>query len=108
MQQEETHVKILITLSYRMRMKYEDHPSIQLIKSQSQVNLGEFTFRRAEKDDIRKILLNLKVKTSIGYNTLPPKPVKLACNIIDNPLTNLINSNSEKLVTVAPVFKERQ
>ena len=37
--------------------KYEDHPSIQLIKSQSQVNLGEFTFRRAEKDDNGKILL---------------------------------------------------
>ena len=105
-------MKILIILSYRMRMKlltkYEDHPSIQLIKSQSQVNLGKFTFRRAEKDDIRKIWLNLKVKTSTGYDTLPPKLVKLACNIIDDPLTNLINSNSEKLVTVAPVFKERR
>ena len=39
--------------------KYEDHSSIQLIKSQSQVNLGKFKFRRDEKDNIRKILINL-------------------------------------------------
>ena len=95
--------------------KYKDHPTIELIK----VNLPEpntFTFEKASKDGIIKIIKGLDSTTATGIDTIPPKLVQMACDIIAEPLTNLINSAligcrlfhlREKVATVTPIFKKR-
>ena len=71
--------------------KYKEHPSIELIK----VNLPEprtFAFEKASKDDISKIIKGLNSITATGIDTIPLKLVKIAGDIIAEPLANLINS----------------
>ena len=94
--------------------KYKEHPSIELIK----VNLPEpntFTFEKAPKDGIIQIIKGLDSTTATGIDTIPPKLVKMACDIIAEPLTNLINSTlidchlfplREKVASVTPIFKK--
>ena len=94
--------------------KYKEHPSIELIK----VNLPEqntFTFRKSPKDDIIKIIKGLDSTAATGIDMIPPKLVKIALDIITEPLTNLINSTlidchlfplRKKVATVTPVFKK--
>ena len=94
--------------------KYKEHPSIELIK----VNLPEphtFAFEKASKDGISKRIKGLKSTTATGIDTIPPKLVKMAGDIIAEPLTNLINSTlidshsfplREKVATVTPIFKK--
>ena len=68
---------------------YKQHSSIELIK----VNLPEpntFTFEKPSKDGIIKIIKGLDSTVATGIDTIPP--VKMACDIIAEPLTNLINS----------------
>ena len=95
--------------------KYKEHPIIELIK----VNLPKsntFTFKKAPKDDIIKIIKGLDSTTATGIDTIPPKLVKMSCDIIAEPLTNLINSTlidchlfplREKVASMTPVFKKR-
>ena len=95
--------------------KYKQHPSIELIK----VNLPEpntFTFEIAPKDGIIKITEGLDSTTATGIDTIPPKLVKMACDIIAGPVTNLINSTvidchlfpwREKVATVTSIFLKR-
>ena len=71
--------------------KYKEHPSIELVK----VYLPEpntFTFRKAPKDDIIKIIKGLDSTTATGIDTIPSKLVKMALDIIAEQLTNIINS----------------
>ena len=94
--------------------KYKEHPSIELIK----VNLPEphtFAFEQASKDGISKIIKGLKSTTATGIDTIPPKLVKMAGDIVAEPLTNLINSTlidghsfplREKVAIVTPIFKK--
>ena len=94
--------------------KYKEHPSIELIK----VNLPEpntSTFRKASKDDIIKITKRSDSTTATGIDTIPPKLVKMARDIIAEQLTNLINSTvinchlfllRKKVATVTSVFKK--
>ena len=58
-----------------------------------EVNLPEpntFTFEKPSKDGIIKIIKGLDSTIAPGIDTIPP--VKMACDIIEEPLTNLINS----------------
>ena len=71
--------------------KYKEHPSIELIK----VNLPEpntSTFKKAPKDDIIKIIKGLDSTTGTRIDTIPPKLLKMARDIVSQLLTNLINS----------------
>ena len=62
-----------------------------------------------------KIIKGLDSTTATGIDTIPPKLVKMACDIIAEPLTNLINFTlidchlfplREKVATVTPIFKK--
>ena len=69
--------------------KYKEHPSIELIN----INLPEpntFTFEKAPKDGIIKIITGLDSTTATGIDTIPPKLVKRTCDIIAETITNLI------------------
>ena len=68
--------------------KYKEHPSMELIK----VNLPEpntFTFKKAPKDDIIKIIKGLDSTTATGIDMIPPKLVKMAHDITAEPLTQI-------------------
>ena len=94
--------------------KYKEHPSIELIK----VNLPKphtSAFGKASKDGISKIIKGLNSTTATGIDTISPKLVKIAGDIIAEPLTNLINSTlidghsfplRKKVATVTPIFKK--
>ena len=63
---------------------------------------------------ILRILLSLNVSKGAGYNTLPPKIIRLVSPIIASPLTGIINlSNTKgifpdllKTACVVPAFKK--
>ena len=94
--------------------KYKEHPSIELIA----VNIPEpntYTFRKGPKDGIIKTIKGLDSTTATGIDRIPPELVKLACDIIPEPLTSLISSTlidchlfplREKVATVTPIFKK--
>ena len=97
---------------------FEDHPSVQSIRS-SLVKIPnhftEFNFKHATREDIIRIINELHDKTSTGIDNIPPKLVKIASEVISDPLTELINQTLitdlkfpclEKIARVTPVFKK--
>ena len=82
------------------------------------MNLPEpntFTFEKAPKDGIIKIIKGLDSTTATGIDTIPSKLVKMACDITAEPLTNLISSTlidchlfplRENVATVTSIFKK--
>ena len=93
--------------------KYENHESIKKIKEHVSLRTL-FSLNDAMEETILKILLSLDVSKGSGYDTLPPKIIKLAAPIITTPLTNIINLSKlhskypdmMKVAYVAPVFKK--
>ena len=95
--------------------KYKNHESIKQIRSNYDANMIIFSFRPSTSEDIRKIIHDLRARTSIGFNNVPPKLLKTASDIISKPLSNLINEtmikcshfpNTEKIVCITPAFKK--
>ena len=93
--------------------KYKAHPSIQKIKENSPF-LSHFSLSCATEDMILRILLSLNVTKGAGYDTLPPKVIRLVSTIIALPLTGIINLSITKGIfpdllktaRVAPAFKK--
>ena len=93
--------------------KYENHESIKKIKEHVSLRTL-FSLNDATEETILKILLSLDVSKGSGYDTLPPKIIKLAAPIITTPLTNIINLSKlqskypdmMKVAYVAPAFKK--
>ena len=75
-------------------LKHENQPSIKLVRP--------------------KLIKHLNSKKANGPDKIPVKFLKLAANIADSHLTNIINnnfsknsfSNSAKVASVRPVFKK--
>jgi hypothetical protein len=73
-----------------------------------------FCFKNVNKDEIMKIIDNMKPKTSSGYDNISNKLLKYIKHIIAAPLTLLINKilstgnfpNKLKLAKVIPIFKK--
>ena len=61
--------------------KYKAHPSIQKIKENNPF-LSHFSLSCATEDMILRILLSLNVTKGAGYDTLPPKVIRLVSTII--------------------------
>ena len=68
---------------------YDNHPSIRKIKNVSP--FSQLSLNYATEDTILRILLSLDISKGAGYDTLPPKIIKLATPIIVTPLTKIIN-----------------
>ena len=94
--------------------EYRDHPSIRKIKEHNQnIELPSLKIPKASVEDINFILKNLNVNKSPGPDLLPPKLIKSVKDIIDKPLTDVINymiescifPDNAKIAHVTPVFK---
>ena len=76
--------------------------------------MASFSFPQATKDEINCILENINPKKSTGPDKIPPKWVKIAADILDSPLSEIINvslsKNSfpeeAKEANVPPIFKK--
>ena len=70
--------------------KYEKHPSIQMIKQNFRIS-KKFSFERVSKDEIKKIIKDLKNSKSVG-GEIPPKILK-ECEFTFEILTQCINKS---------------
>ena len=94
--------------------RYENHPSIKLIKDNVFSEDKDLTIESATVVEINKIIKHLNPKKATRPDKIPVKIVKLAANIADSHLTNIINndlsrnsfSNSAKVASVRPIFKK--
>ena len=57
---------------------HESHESVVHIKSLGQA--GDFTFSKVSKYEILKRLKNINGKRATGYDTIPPKLLKLGAD----------------------------
>ena len=75
---------------------------------------SQFSLNYATEDTILRILLSLDISKGAGYDTLPPKIIKLAAPIIVTPLTKIINLSISvskypdmmKEASITPVLKK--
>ena len=67
------------------------HKSIKRIRSNHSGKDLSFSFHSATKDDINKIIQNMKLKTTLGVDNIPTKLVKLASEEVAGLLSYLIN-----------------
>ena len=96
--------------------KYKNHESIKQIRSNYDANKLIFSFKPSTSEDIRKIIHDLRAKTSIGFDNVPAKLLKTASDMISKPLSNLINEtmikcwhfpNTKKLHALPPHLRKR-
>ena len=93
--------------------KYDNHPSIRKIK-ENVSPFSQFSLNYATEDTILRILLSLEISKGAGYDTLPPKIIKLAAPIIVTPITKIINLSISvskypdmmKEACITPIFKK--
>ena len=71
---------------------YENHPSIKLIKDNVLSEDEHFTIELVTVVEINNIIKDLNSKKVTGLDKSPVKIVKLAANVIDLHLTNIINN----------------
>ena len=71
--------------------KYREHPCIEKIRNSGQTQLNSFTLPLAKREEINDIIKSLDISKSTGPDQIPPKFVKIAADIIDEHLTNIIN-----------------
>ena len=95
--------------------RFKDHPGVKNIKSKIANGVGKFSFKPATAKNIEKITDNLEAKTSVGFDSIPPKLIKLGSKLISEPLSHLINETiinrslfprGEKIACVTQVFKK--
>ena len=72
---------------------YENHPSIKLIKDNVLSEDKDFTIELVTVVEINNIIKDLNSKKVTGPDKSPVKIVKLAANVIDLHLTNIINND---------------
>ena len=72
---------------------YRNHPSILIIKEKmSQCpDFKTFEITKSTESDIYNIILMMNIKSSQGYDKIPPKILKMCANEIAQPLSNIIN-----------------
>ena len=95
--------------------QFNNHPSILKIKEKHPCP-SIFSLSNATEDDILRILLSLHITKGAGYDTLPPKAIKLAADIIAKPLSEIINLpkfnclflDMQKFATVTLAFKKEK
>ena len=74
----------------KMLKHYENHPSVSKIKYNQNKTLN-FDFPTAKVEDINKIIKSLNPRKATGPDGIPVKILKIARNVIDSHLTNIIN-----------------
>ena len=94
---------------------FYSHPSVVKIRDfMTSSTLGPFSLPLATKEEVNKILKNIDASKSCGPDKIPPKIAKISANILDTPLTNIINENvrdskfseNAKHANVPPIYKK--
>ena len=88
-----------------------DNPIKQNVNAQT--NLASFSFPQATKDEINSIIKNINPKKSTGPDKIATKLVKIAADVLDSPLSEIINhslsknsfTEEAKVANVPPIFK---
>ena len=101
-------------ITKRIIEKYKNHLRIKAIQDTFHVK-KEFKIEEAKVEQVNKILRNINSRKATGPDKIPPKIVKMSANIIDSHLTNIINSDlkrnafsdSAKVASICPMFKEK-
>ena len=101
----ETINKIIQHFSY--------HPSIKAIRENNQL-IEPFHIPLAQISDIQDILKTINIKKSAGPGMILPSLVKMCSNVIDRPLTDIVNHivvncifpDSAKIAHVTPIYKK--
>ena len=89
------------------------HPSIKAIRENNQL-IEPFHIPLAQISDIQDILKNINIKKSAGPGMILPSLVKMCSNVIDRPLTDIVNHivvncifpDSAKIAHVTPIYKK--
>ena len=92
---------------------FKNHPSIISIKNEFRPT-AELNYKAATVDQINKTIRSLDAKKATEPDKIPVKVVKMLAYIIDEHLTNIINndllrnsiSDSAKITSVRPIFKQ--
>ena len=71
------------------------HSSVSRIKSNQNETLN-FDFLTAKVGDINKIIKSLNLRKATGSDGIPVKILKIARNVIDSHLTNIINGDKKR------------
>jgi hypothetical protein len=93
--------------------KYENHPSIIMIKNHFQ-NAPIFNFAPTNENEVRKFISKLDIKKAVGYDYISPKIIKLSCEHICPVITQLVNHclqkhvfpHDLKLAEVSAIYKK--
>ena len=92
---------------------YENHPSVSKIKYNQNETLN-FDFPTAKVEDINKIITSLNPRKATGPDGMTVNILKLARNVIDSHLTNIINrdikntfSEDGKTALVRPLYEKK-
>ena len=90
---------------------YKDHPSVTKINQHFELS-EKFSLKEVSQGDIHNHLKKVNTKKSTGDDKIPPKILKISADVIDAPLTIVINSSisemnfpeKSKRAAVAPIF----
>ena len=70
---------------------HENHPNVSKIKCNQNETLN-FDFPTAKAEDINKIIKSLNLGKAIGPDGIPVKILKIARNVTDSHITNIIET----------------
>ena len=94
--------------------KYENHPSIILIKKHMQGANSSFVFETVTKEKIEKLITNLNIRKAVQSNDIPTKLVKEFGYLFSKYIATSINRcitggtfvNAFKKAEVRPIYKK--
>ena len=69
----------------------KDHKSVQNIRKVATTNGVQFKIPNFNVKEVTRALETLNPNKSIGHDKIPPRVLKLACNILEPSLTNIFN-----------------
>ena len=96
-------------------VRFKDHPSICKIRDHmSGTTFGNFSLPLATREEVNKIISDIDTSKSCGPDKIPPKLVKISADLLDKPLTTIINdivinnrfSENAKCANVPPIYKK--
>ena len=94
--------------------KYENHPSVILIKKHMQGANSSFVFETVTKEKIEKLIKNLNIKKAVQSNDIPTELVKEFDCLFSKYISTSINRcitggsfvNAFKKAEVRPIYKK--
>ena len=77
---------------------YREHPSIRKTNEFSK-HVEPFSFNFVCQNEVNKYLKNVNVNKSTGKGKLPPKILQISANVLDKPLTTVINVSISEITS---------